>query len=376
VRTNTQGLLNEFPTIAACLCGIAGIHLYYSMSSILSSGREDFKELTPTSVTNRFGKVMVLDHITDSQVFHSNHAMRLSVLLSRFEVEITTLTGYLEMGLCRTLSGFPLAMRAFLATAHYTLLTSECALALAVITWVFNGIAVTVCEKRFETNVDANSRMGTGGGKMLRAWYGLTHDESIPVSISTQDKMYHLRSSLHRAMQLDLEEMSHLLRDDEVLLVFVQIAILAILSELDGMPAVGLLETREAHTRDSILLCSKKTFEGLGEPVCKHLYRGGRHVFALPFKGCFQVILAWEYPILLILCLDGLKHAIVNGAGLGEASHKQAGLLFIGIQSKLKRSHAYILLYPVRIAKRGMYALRRRHFTPIAEARGPHAAYW
>jgi hypothetical protein len=154
-----------------------------------------------------------------------------------------------------------------------------------------------------------------------------------------------------------------------------QIAIFAILPELDGMPPIWLLETREADTGDVVLLGGKKAFEGLREPIRKHLYRCGRDMFALPLEYCFKLILAGECLFFLILCLDDLKHAIINGARLGETIHEQSGLLFIRIQAVFKGSHVNILLEAIRIVKRGRYALRRRPFTPIVEARGPQAAY-
>ena len=59
-----------------------------------------------------------------------------------------------------------------------------------------------------------------------------------------------LGNSLDRTVQLDLEEVSQFLRDNEVFLVLVQIAVFAVLSQLDGMPSVRLLEAWETHTRN------------------------------------------------------------------------------------------------------------------------------
>jgi hypothetical protein len=153
-------------------------------------------------------------------------------------------------------------------------------------------------------------------------------------------------------MQLDFEEATKLLGDNEVFVVLMQIAIFAVLSQLDGMPPVRLFEAREADTRNSVLFCHKKPFEGLREAICKHLYRGGWNVFALPFECGFKLIFAWEGSILLILCRDRLKHPIVNDARLSQARHELAGLLCIHEQAVLKGSHAPILLKNIRKIKR------------------------
>src|SRR5258708_35832357 len=80
-------------------------------------------------------------------------------------------------------------------------------------------------------------------------------------------------------MQLDLEEVTELLGNDEMLLILMQIAVLTILPQLNGVPAVRLLETREADAGNSILLCGKKAVEGFRKAVCQHLHgRGGAKV--------------------------------------------------------------------------------------------------
>ena len=83
-------------------------------------------------------------------------------------------------------------------------------------------------------------------------------------------------------------------RFEEVFLILMQIRIFAVLPQLDGMPAVGLLETREAYTRDAMLLGGKKAFERRTQTISQHLNGGGRNMCALSLESRFQVILAWE----------------------------------------------------------------------------------
>ena len=64
-------------------------------------------------------------------------------------------------------------------------------------------------------------------------------------------------------MQLDLEEMSDLLGHNEVFLILMQIAVFAILPQLDGVPAIGLFEAREANHQECMLFGSEKRLSDL-----------------------------------------------------------------------------------------------------------------
>jgi hypothetical protein len=180
-------------------------------------------------------------------------------------------------------------------------------------------------------------------------------------------------------MQLDFEEMTKLLWHNKVFLLLMQVTIFAVLTKLDGMPAVWLLETREPDIGDIIFLGREKAFERFRQAISKYLHRCGRDMFTLPFESGFQVILTRERAILLILSLDGLKHAIVNGARLTQALHEQGILVFIHEKSILKRFHSYILPQAIRKCQgqgntQPMPQTRNAFFTPMAEDQGPSKA--
>ena len=164
------------------------------------------------------------------------------------------------------------------------------------------------------------------------------------MSISPQDKMDCLGRALNGAMQLDLEEVSQLLGDNEVFLVLMEIAIFPILAQLNRVPAVRFLEAGEAYPRDGILLSCKKALERLIQTISQHLNGCGRNMCALSLESRFQVILAWEGAFSLILSLDGLKHLVIDEASLFQALHEQMGLVLLHEQAILKCSHAAILL--------------------------------
>ena len=147
---------------------------------------------------------------------------------------------------------------------------------------------------------------------MLSLGNSLADNQGIPMSISTQDEIDRLGLSLKWAMELDLERLTQLGRDDEVFLMLMQIAVFAVLSELDGMPLIAFLEAREPNF---LLQCleSKKPLEGFGKAVCKALYRGGWDMLAsASFETSGKIILARECTLVLILRFDRFKHLVID----------------------------------------------------------------
>ena len=131
-----------------------------------------------------------------------------------------------------------------------------------------------------------------------------------------------------------------------------QVYIFAVLPQLDGMPPVRLLETREADIRQAKFFGSEKTLERLTETISQHLHSGRWHMFtATTLESCRQIVLRWERTSFSILRLDGLQHLGVELAALAQALHQQLGLYLIRIEAILKRSHADILLHVIRLVE-------------------------
>ena len=272
-----QTLLDDLATLEALLRCEARVHSYHCDDQLLQPSLQDVEECAPTGVHDALCQGMVLCHVENLKLLNSNHLVLLGVLFGRFEMEITALTRNLEMGLRRATSSLAAAMTTLLTSAHRSLLASQGFLRGAIVTRVLNGVTLAIRQEGLEANVNTDVRMLTDALEMFRARFGLTHDEGIPMSIRTQDQVDRFRRPLNGPMQLDLEEMPDLLGHDEVLLVFMQVHIFAILAQLDGMPAVRFLETGEA-TGLAQFSRRKKAFEGLGESIRKHLDRGGRHI--------------------------------------------------------------------------------------------------
>ena len=375
MSTNRKGLLNKFPTIAACLCGKARVDSDYLMTGSRSLILKNSEKRAPTGVHDGFRKVMVLYHIADGKVFNGNMMIVVSVLFSRLEMEVTALTSNLEMRLSRVLRSLVASLASLLAAAKLALFASKCLLRGAIVTRVLNGIAFTVSQEDFQANINADVRMVTRRGKMVCLGLGLTHDEGIPVTISTKHEMSGLGGSLYRAMEFDFDGAAQLLGDIQVFSIGMQHDItvvlgITVLPQLDGMPSIGLLEARETYSRDVMLLGRKKSFERLTQTVGKHLNGGGGNMFTLPLKSLFQVIFTWEGAILRILSLDGLQHLIIDVSRLDQALHEQVTLGFIWEEAVFVCPHIDTLPQFIRNVKWMFSACGRRRFTPMARSQG------
>ena len=359
-----QTFLYNFSTLMTFLTGKAWVHSNDLMTSSCGLILKDVEECTPRSVENALGHMVIFHHVGDLKVFHGNVMIPFSIPFRDLEMVISPLPMDLQMCLGNVTGSFTASVTALLATAQLALFASERLGRGAIETRVRNGVPLAIGKEDSQPDIHTDVRMLTDTWGVLSLWFSLTDDQRIPVPIGPLHEVHRLGCSLYRAMQLDLEEVTEFLWHNEAFLILMQIAILAILPELNGMPAIGLLETREADTRDVILLGSKKPIEGLREAVSKHLDCCGWHMLTLPFECRFKLILVWKCPVLLILRLDGLKHAIVNGARLSQASYKPAGLFLIHEQAVLKCSHKSILMQSIRKVKRVIYAASRRGHSP------------
>src|SRR6185312_5417162 len=98
-------------------------------------------------------------------------------------------------------------------------------------------------------------------------WLPFTSNKGIPMPIGSMNEINRLRFAFQWTVQFDLEGLADLRRNNEMFVIFMQIAILAILAQLDTMPAIGLLEARKPHIRKTRLFGSKIPFESFGESI-------------------------------------------------------------------------------------------------------------
>jgi len=292
----------------------------------------------------------------------------------RFAGKIFTLPLHFQIPLGQGFPGFLPVATLLLLAREVTVQALEFLLCLAIVTRVLHRVPFGVGVVGFQAHINADVRMLTRGWFVVGVRFRLTDNQGVPMPIGSVNEVNCLGSALDGAMQFDLEDVTQLLGNDEMLLVLMQIHIFAVLTQLDGVPTVRLLEAWEADIRQAQLFGGEETFEGLGETISQHLDRGRWHMLtATSFELGGQIILRGKCPLLCMLLLQGREHLIVQDARLFQALHEQARLFFRHEQAILKRSHTDILLHMIRLVKQGLF-VRGRPFIPIAEARSPLAA--
>ena len=185
MSTYRQTLLHDLTVCVAFLRGETGVHSNNCVPSSLSLFTQNVEECAPTSVQDALCQAMILDHVENAQLLHRDHPVLVGIAFGGLILEVTALTGNLEMRLCRTTSSLAASVRTFLAAAYLALFAPERLLRGAVIAWVLNGVALTIRQERFQPNINADITMLTYALEMVRSRFGLTHDEGIPMSIRT-----------------------------------------------------------------------------------------------------------------------------------------------------------------------------------------------
>ena len=290
---------------------------------------------------------------------------------------VTALTLNLQMCPGNEASSLTASMTAFLPPAQLALLPSQDFLRGAIEPRIRDSVALRVGQEGLESHINADVSMRTVSRSMLIGGLSCADDQRVPVPIGTMHQIDRFRLPLDGAVQLDLERLADLSRDMQMFVIGIQphIAAGAVLSELERMPAVRLLETRETHIRNTHLSGLEKPFKRFREAISQHLNRGGRYILtATAFELCRQIILRGERTIGLRLLFHRLKHLIVDMPGLDQTVHEQMMLGFIRIQTIFKCFHhpnysALGMIHQQLIPPVGGW-----QFIPIAEARGPLAA--
>ncbi len=97
MRPHTQTFLDVLATSTALLRREARGHSDHHMTGSLSLISEDVEKCAPTRIVNALGKMVVLDHTSHVQVFDTDAAIPLRVVLGRLEMEVAALAADLEM---------------------------------------------------------------------------------------------------------------------------------------------------------------------------------------------------------------------------------------------------------------------------------------
>ena len=115
--SHRQRFLHDLATLRAFLRGEARIDSYQCVTSSLSLFTQDSEECAPGGVHDALCQGRISYHVENHKFLHSDHLIVFRVLLSRLIVEVTALTGDLEMCLRGTLRSLAASVRTFLAAA-------------------------------------------------------------------------------------------------------------------------------------------------------------------------------------------------------------------------------------------------------------------
>ncbi len=348
--TNRQGFLHDLSTPVALLRSEASGNFYHSMTSSCSLIFKYFDKRSPTGIGYALGKRMIVEHAVDIQVFNAETLITLCVRLGCLKEKIPPLTLDFQMCFSGIAGGFAPSFTPLFASAEGTLFTSQRLLALAIVAWIRNSLALRIGQEDLQADIQANIGMHTHAsgflmGLLCLCW--LTDDERIPMTIGAQNKMSRLGRALYRTMQLDFQKQAQLGRNMQVLPICVQphIAALRILAKLNAMPAVRGFEARKAAGQ-TLLFEGEIPSEGLIQSISQCLDRSGRHrVGATSLEAKVQVVLEEEFACLRILLLRGCQHLVVQAPRVFQADHQLLVLLLGWIETILIRSHILIIFY-------------------------------
>ena len=103
MRSHTERLFDACATGATILAGEVGRNRYHRNVVYFPVVVDPCKELPPGCIADRFGEVMVLDHVTDRKLFIGNQVVRRDKRVRLLSGEIFTLPLYLQMSLSKFL---------------------------------------------------------------------------------------------------------------------------------------------------------------------------------------------------------------------------------------------------------------------------------
>src|SRR5881392_1773639 len=128
------------------------------MTSSLSLVSKNVEERAPRSIHDSLCQGMILDHVENTQLLHSDDLIVFGILLCRLIVEITTLAFDLEVDLCRAPSSVTTTIAALVAPRDHALLASQRRGARAIEARVLHRVAQAISQERLQPHVNADGR--------------------------------------------------------------------------------------------------------------------------------------------------------------------------------------------------------------------------
>ena len=113
-------------------------------------------ESIPSSISDRFSKMVISDHVSNSEVFNMYRLVIADKLPACLMKKITSPIRDFLVLYSKFMNGFGSGIRAFLLPRHRSLKPIKPFLGLAVILWAFNDLAVRSCEESLETEINTD----------------------------------------------------------------------------------------------------------------------------------------------------------------------------------------------------------------------------
>jgi hypothetical protein len=132
---NGQALLHELPTVRprTPLAGERGIDCNHSLPGSYRLESKDGQEHAPPRIRDALGEMVVLDHVSDPQIFMIDHIVGLDKRGGLLVVEIAPLAGDVLLRLGQQRDGFAAPAAAFRASCDSPLAAAQIRLRLAVV---------------------------------------------------------------------------------------------------------------------------------------------------------------------------------------------------------------------------------------------------
>jgi hypothetical protein len=114
------------------------------------------EEYAPASIVDTLGKMPILDHVADFEVFIGNQIVRCDERVRCFPSEILTLPSDFQIRLSEFLTGFLAIATLLLFTGYLAMKPFQFLLSLPKKPWIVYGVPIGVGEEGLETHINSD----------------------------------------------------------------------------------------------------------------------------------------------------------------------------------------------------------------------------
>lgn len=144
---------HRITTTAAIDACMMGTYFLYLTTSLFRFVCKVIEKLSPASIANRFGKMMISNHTFYIQIFNSDKTAGINYFTRYFMMKIRPLISNLTMKFSNNLYRLLSVSRPFLLFRKLSLLACQLFFRLMEIFWVFYDLAIRKHGKGFKPNI-------------------------------------------------------------------------------------------------------------------------------------------------------------------------------------------------------------------------------